>query len=642
MLINAKASSEMIGKSTTDEEPATIPCSCLTPRGWRKGGKEGNELSDIVASFDGRDDNNATAAKGNESSSNEVLEDKDDERDAQKPAETGAEADSPNDMSKTETQPSQDPNACTEDVKGNQVAHVKEENPDVGEVLQTERAEEKPVTSAAIVEDSPTDEIDEDGEEDDNDEERASLEIADDEAAATGTSLLKLAKNKPQKPRPKPQTPKRALFDDDLPDDESEASIEVLFRYMGCTQEAYGERYHNPTISASMTMETAASLETSTDENDLIDNIETIESEKDDGEGEDDDQSRNKETADDNVSVPLQSPSGNVLESDDDDDDTKKESAFDFDEKSPVESDKVEMSGSNAQIAEDPNVVTPIDAELNDSTSPKEKKEDKDGESPIEEQSNDTNNNDDQLEVKDDKLNSVDVPPVFKNLTVNTKPEDAIPSPVVSPSAAMDRMISRMSKSAMSPSVKKIALALLDAPKYPTTDCNTVTDSNNKENKDTTVLQNHDGKEVNHNRETEGNATEVQEIKDTSIASDPLSKVEEMDKLIKSTRAWLQQQKAERKVMDIATDKTLSPKTALPAMKKLDTSLPETKSPPSTKKTSSQPQPLSPRTLDSLLLSRKTNSSDGPKRSILEQLEEIRAKQRLGSPRSPLGSPRSP
>ena len=125
------------------------------------------------------------------------------------------------------------------------------------------------------------------------------------------------------------------------------------------------------------------------------------------------------------------------------------------------------------------------------------------------------------------------------------------------------------------------------------------------------------------------------EVKEISATSGPLSKVEEMDKLIKSTRAWLEKQKAERKVMDNATDKTLGPKTTSPELKKLDTTLPETKSPPLTKKNSAQPQPLSPRTLDSLLLSRKTNPSDGPKRSILEQLEEIRAKQRLGSPRSP-------
>ena len=135
---------------------------------------------------------------------------------------------------------------------------------------------------------------------------------------------------------------------------------------------------------------------------------------------------------------------------------------------------------------------------------------------------------------------------------------------------------------------------------------------------------------------------------DTTLKpSGPLSKVEEMDKLIKSTREWLETQKAERQMTERKaiyniTAETVSPKntshSALPEMAKLDTSLPEIKSPISKKTPSSSAQPLSPRTLDSLLLSRKTTSSDGPKRSILEQLEEIRAKQR---DRQPL-SPRSP
>ena len=58
-----------------------------------------------------------------------------------------------------------------------------------------------------------------------------------------GKSLLNSVK------KTKLKTPKRALFDD-IPDDESEASIEVLARYMGCTDQVYGEQ---PTISVDMT-----------------------------------------------------------------------------------------------------------------------------------------------------------------------------------------------------------------------------------------------------------------------------------------------------------------------------------------------------------------------------------------------------
>ena len=76
-------------------------------------------------------------------------------------------------------------------------------------------------------------------------------------------SLLHSAKTKVK-------SPKKALFDD-ITDDESEASIEVLARYMGCTDQVYGEQ---PTISAAMTeYYTVTSAETS----DLIEKVDTHE-----------------------------------------------------------------------------------------------------------------------------------------------------------------------------------------------------------------------------------------------------------------------------------------------------------------------------------------------------------------------------
>ena len=95
-----------------------------------------------------------------------------------------------------------------------------------------------------------------------------------------------------KKPKPKP---KKALVDD-IPDDESEASIEVLFRYMGCTNEKYGEH----TISATMTMESAYTYGTVDDDtNDLIENIETIET------VDDDDQVETADTVDDDEEEKL-------------------------------------------------------------------------------------------------------------------------------------------------------------------------------------------------------------------------------------------------------------------------------------------------------------------------------------------------
>jgi len=298
----------------------------------------------------------------------------------------------------------------------------------------------------------------------------------------------------------------------------------------------------------------------------------------------------------------------------------------------------------------------------------------------------------------EEQTSSAENKPLFTRLTVNTKtyvssiipPEEDSRSPVHARSAAMDKVATIMSHSALSPSVRKITLALHNAPKYPTTNYSDETESGDNQNA-RTVQDNHTDKE------DEAVDTPVQKQEkekdpvNTVNASGTMSKVEEMDKLIKSTRAWLETQKAERKVtekvqiaevkdmdniasramrhMDNIAAKATSPKntsdmkkldtslpvvniaskatspknptkTALPEMK-IDTSLPVIKSPISTKTPSSKAQPLSPGTLDSLLSSRKTTKSDGPKKSILDQLEEIRTKQREREALSPR-SPRSP
>ena len=197
---------------------------------------------------------------------------------------------------------------------------------------------------------------------------------------------------------------------------------------------------------------------------------------------------------------------------------------------------------------------------------------------------------------------------------------------------ATDSMISRMSTEALSPSVRKIALTLQSSPKHPktatTTDYLNRTQFSPSARKVSFALQNlpkypttdyasaTDGKEDSTSEApSSDNKTEGEHGEKQNPATS-WSKVEEMDELIKSTRAWLHTQKTEKKIMSNITVETVRPQNVV---KKIDTSLPEKKT------LLSSAQPLSPRTLDSLLLSRR---SGGPKKSVLEALEEVRARQR--------------
>jgi hypothetical protein len=364
---------------------------------------------------------------------------------------------------------------------------------------------------------------------------------------------------------------------------------------MGCTEEVYGERYQ--TISASMTMDTMTTMHTegTYEDSDLIENIETI------------------ETIDD-----------------DDDDDIKETSNTDTNKATDDNDDLDDIlsspSGALLVITGDNDDISPSDEQQDDTTP--------------EEQSDGVVEPSRAVEKKVTKEQTSS--PACTRLTVDTKgaatvnptPVDAKAvasdkaSPIDSKSAAVDRIVSRISDSAQSASVRKIALALQSSPKYPTTDCTAFSGqatgcSKNKGSLYTKAQEDKNAMEVNTKAALAGTTTSLK-------ASEPLSKVEEMDALIKSTRAWLQTQKAERKVVDNITAKASSPTNTrsagavLPETKKLDTLLPETKAPSSTKM-----QPLSPRTLDSLLLSRKTTPSDGPKKSILEQLEEKRDQKKV-------------
>lgn len=649
-----------------EEEPASFAFSCLTPKRWKKGGKDNNELEDIV---DERLDKNAKASTEEE-----------EEREAKDTCE------------RAEIEPT------SEKTQDKEVEPVVEGTKG-GQAVTFTAAEEEGATVVAS---------------------SSSLEMPAEEENVAGKSLLKLSKTKAKKTKPKPQTPKRALIDD-IGDDESEASIEVLFRYMGCTQEAYGERYQNPTISATLTMETTGTYETSgDDDNDLIENIETIESadnndDASDGDANDDDANDDDgtdiESDDDIGNDVLSSPSGNLLMEDIDDENSNDKA----DELMEIANKALNAPDDQPNTTPDqPDDTTPPDKQSDDTTPFDERivenhpsDEQIDKSAPIEgqakENTHDNAPTDAQLDGKDEHIvaveksvieeqpSSAEAKPTITRLTVNTNTyvsEEDTRSPAHARSAAMDKVATMMSHSALSPSVRKIALALQNAPKYPTTDYSDENESDDNQNA-CTVQDNHTDKEdMAEDIPVEKQKEKAKDLVKTVSASATMSKVEEMDKLIKSTRAWLETQKAERKVaekvqvaevkvtdsitsramshMDKITAKAISPKnsaevkkldtslpevniaseamspknttkTALPEMK-IDTSLPVIKSPTSTKTPSSKAQPLSPRTLDNLLSSRNTDSSDGPKKSILEQLEEIRTKQREReaiSPRSP-------
>ena len=244
--------------------------------------------------------------------------------------------------------------------------------------------------------------------------------------------------------------------------------------------------------------------------------------------------------------------------------------------------------------------------------------------------------------VTEEQTSSAEAKPVLNVLTADTKPNESgnIPPQEDSRSADLDSV-----RKAAVESARKATLALHNVPKYPTTSKTESSDEENACDSELPPATNQDNgteKEV----KTEDTPLEEQGKKEapttTLNESGTLSKVEEMDKLIQSTRAWLEKQKAQRlaKEQDQTTGEkdtdnteatSMGPKntmnSTLAEVKKLHTSLNEMKSPISTKAKSSA-KPLSPRTLDTLLVSRKAPSSTGPKKSILEQLEEIRKKQR--------------
>jgi hypothetical protein len=610
------------GKKAADEEPTSLPCSCLSPRRWKKGGRD-NELSDIIKSFDEKDDNEVVL---DESVEVEAVEEDTAAEEVEETPEGGE-----IETSDGAAADSKDVPVSEETCVGADDAEDKKEaqDRDDGEEKENEEEEEVSVTEEA------------------KKEANEELEMPDDDEDVR-KSLLKLSKTKPHKPKP-PRTPKKALFDD-IPDDDSEASIEVLFRYMGCTQEAYGERYQNPTISASETIDTVNTMHTTgtyeDNDNDVIENIETIGTTDDNDDTKETANTDTKETADTDETTDdddddlLRSPSGTLLITDENDNEEATEPMDIGDTPNDEQLDDTtpndeQLDETTPQALATYALSAPTDEKL-DVTTPDEQLNGADEPSRAVDEN-----------VTEEQTSSTATQPVFTGLAVDTKAAVSDKPPQIDPkSAARDKVVSRVINSAKSPSVRKIALALQNAPKYPTTDytaaTNQVTECSEKENAgdsgspSATKKEEKNAKEVNTKGALAGPTA-------TLKASGSLSKVEEMDALIKSTRAWLHTQKAERKVMDNITAKAVSPtnarNAALPEMKKLETSLPETKSPSLTKIPLS-PQPLSPRTLDSLLLSRKTAPSSGPKKSILEQLEEIRAKQRERESRAI--SPRSP
>lgn len=605
-------------KGEDDEAPATFACSCLTPKRWKNGE---SDLSDIM-SFEERD------------AKEDVV--------ADDPIAEGRAAMAQEEATEERTE------AAKEDLrKALADLHNSEEVDDATNDSDDVPANEETDNVAKDIEDKEEDQDVEDEEADQEDEKEAADEEEDEElemapvskdkeqampSPRKDESLLKLAKTKPRTVKPKPK-PKKALVDD-IPDDESEASIEVLFRYMGCTNEKYGEH----TISATMTMESAYTYGTVDDDtNDLIENIETIETVDDDDQVEtadtvDDDEEKldtvievttDKTTADPTVDGNTDTSEPTV--------DVKVDSAeptVDFDDgllRSP--SGRLLEDDDEEATADDTTPTDEHDNVLDDEEATAEDATDNVPVAELDKQAPDTIQQSDSEVQIDNIIKTAGA--MVAGLTIDTSP-GLSDSPPESENAT-DSVISRMSTEALSPSVRKIALTLQSSPKYPKT---TTTDYLNRAQfspsarKVSFALQNlpkypttdyasaTDGKE---NSTSEAPSSDNKTEGDQGEKQNPatsLSKVEEMDELIKSTRAWLHTQKTERKIMSNITVETVRPQNEV---KKIDTSLPEKKTP------LSSAQPLSPRTLDSLLLSRR---SGGPKKSVLEALEEVRAKQR--------------
>jgi len=597
-------------KVEEDEAPATFTCSCLTPKRWKNGE---SDLSDIM-SFEERDAKEDVVAddpiaEGRSASQEEATEErtgaaKEDLRKALADLHNSEEVDDATTAGSDDVPASDVTNNVAKDNEG------KEEDKDV----EDEEVDQEEENEAA---------------DEEEDEELEMAPVSKDEELGMPSprkdeSLLTLAKAKPRTVKPKPK-PKKALVDD-IPDDESEASIEVLFRYMGCTNEKYGEH----TVSATMTMESAYTYGTVDDDtNDLIENIETIETVDDDDQVEtadtvDDDEEKldtvievntdkitadptvdgNTDTSEAAVDVKvdsteptvdfddglLRSPSGRLLEDDDeestadddtptdehdnvpDDEEATTEDATDnvpFAELDKQAPDTIQQSDSEVQIDNIIKTAGAMVAGLTIDTSP----------------------------------GLSDSPPESENVTdsvISKMSTEALSPSVRKIALTLQSSPKHLNRAQFSPSARKVSFALQNLPKYPTTDYASATDG--KENS-TSEAPSSDNKTVGEQGEKQNPATSM-------------SKVEEMDELIKSTRAWLHTQKTERKIMSNITVETVRPQNEV---KKIDTSLPEKKTP------LSSAQPLSPRTLDSLLLSRR---SGGPKKSVLEALEEVRAKQR--------------
>ena len=398
----------------------------------------------------------------------------------------------------------------------------------------------------------------------------------------------------------------RALFDDDdIRDDESEESIKVLLRYCGCNQEGYGKCYRNSTCSFE-TAGTRLSYERSGDGSDLIESIRTIEEaaddndrvvedgttiniDNDDGENVDGcneegyccyqnststcgnttgsydyetskddnieaaaadnnvDNNENLSTGDNDVDDDLlPSPSGKLLMSAGENDDAEAIEMLDIAEGLSVEVSSSSNEGNVVVDDDEENQLsndelTPTDHRPDDTSPVVEQPDD---EAPYDEQPNGNAPYDEQPDE-----NAPIEPQAMQNKSGNIKRAQELMircndhrhsiHDVRVREVEVD-IPSRMSHSAMSPSPsvrgRQIALSLHDAPKYPTTKYVEKGDHNDKEvNTECTPA------EVQ--GEKEGPATT---LKDSD--SDALTNVEEMDMLIKSTRAWLKTQKAERKV----------------------------------------------------------------------------------------------
>lgn len=580
-------------KVEEDEAPATFACSCLTPKRWKNGE---SDLSDIMMSFEERDAKEDVVvddpiAEGRSASQEEATEErteaaKEDLRKALADLHNSEEADDATNDSDDVPANEETDNVAKDDIED------KEEDQDV----EDEEADQEEEKEAA---------------DEEEDEELEMAPVSKDEelempSPKKDESLLKLAKTKPRTVKPKPQPkPKKALVDD-IPDDESEASIEVLFRYMGCTNEKYGEH----TISATMTMESAYTYGTVDDvTNDLIENIETIETVDDD---DDDDQVETADTADDDEEkldtvIDVTTDKTTADPTVDGHTDTSEptvdvnvdsaEPTVDFD-------DGLLRSPSGRLLEDDDEEATAEDATDNVPVA------------ELDNQAPDTIQQSDPEVQIDNIIKTAGA--MVAGLTIDTSPVQSDSPP--ESEKATDSVISRMSTEALSPSVRKIALTLQSSPKYPRT---TTTDYLNRAQfspsarKVSFALQNLPKyPTTDYASATDGKENSTSEAPSSDNKTTSLSKVEEMDELIKSTRAWLHTQKTERKIMSNITVETVGPQNEV---KKIDTSLPEKKTP------LSSAQPLSPRTLDSLLLSRR---SGGPKKSVLEALEEVRAKQR--------------